>query len=111
MTEKNTREYKEAVIHCLVSPVNLTVSQERQVYAGYGGNEDPTLLDRSPRIGASAGALLGGLLAYPMFDAVRQALPMMQAVILNIHFLCFYISYWNCINSICMMYITKKQMA
>ncbi|MEQ2024906.1 conjugal transfer protein TraG N-terminal domain-containing protein [Xenorhabdus szentirmaii] len=82
MTGKNTQEYKEAVIRRLVSPVNLTVSQEGQVYAGYGGHADPTLWDGSTRIGASAGALLGGLLAYPMFDAVRQALPMTQAVIL-----------------------------
>ncbi len=79
---KNTPAYQEAVIRRLVSPVNLTVSQEGYVYAGYGGNADPTLLDGANRIGTSAGALLGGLLSMPMFDAVRQALPMMQAVIL-----------------------------
>ncbi|SFN78546.1 conjugal transfer protein TraG N-terminal domain-containing protein [Xenorhabdus japonica] len=79
---KDTQEYQEAVIRRLVSPVNLTVSQDGYVYAGYGGNADPGLLDGSNRIGASAGALLGGLLGMPMFDAVRQALPMMQAVIL-----------------------------
>ncbi|MDC9597946.1 conjugal transfer protein TraG N-terminal domain-containing protein [Xenorhabdus anantnagensis] len=79
---KNTPAYQEAVIRRLVSPVNLTISQEGYVYAGYGGNADPTLLDGANRIGTSAGALLGGLLSMPMFDAVRQALPMMQAVIL-----------------------------
>ncbi|WP_426576198.1 conjugal transfer protein TraG N-terminal domain-containing protein [Xenorhabdus stockiae] len=79
---KNTPAYQEAVIRRLVSPVNLTVSQEGYVYAGYGGNADPTLLDGANRIGTAAGALLGGLLSMPMFDAVRQALPMMQAVIL-----------------------------
>ncbi|OTA19820.1 conjugal transfer protein TraG [Xenorhabdus beddingii] len=82
MTGKETGEYKEAVIRRLVSPVNLTVSQDGYVYAGYGGNADFTLWDRSSRTGATAGALLGGLIAYPMFDAVRQALPMVQAVIL-----------------------------
>ncbi|MEQ1976995.1 conjugal transfer protein TraG N-terminal domain-containing protein [Xenorhabdus sp. SGI240] len=82
MLGKETREYKETVIRRLVSPVNLTVSQEGYVYAGYGGNADPTLLDAGNRVGASAGALLGGLLGMPMFDAVRQTLPMMQAVIL-----------------------------
>ncbi|MDE9430574.1 conjugal transfer protein TraG N-terminal domain-containing protein [Xenorhabdus bovienii] len=82
MLGKNTPAYQEAVIRRLVSPVNLTVSQEGVVYVGYGGNADPTLLDGSNRVGASAGTLLGGLLNMPMFDAVRQALPMMQAVIL-----------------------------
>ncbi|MCC8381410.1 conjugal transfer protein TraG N-terminal domain-containing protein [Xenorhabdus sp. PB30.3] len=79
---KNTPAYQEAVIRRLVSPVNLTISQEGYVYAGYGGNADPTLLDGANRIGTSAGALLGGLLSMPVFDAVRQALPMIQAVIL-----------------------------
>ncbi|AOM41321.1 conjugal transfer protein TraG N-terminal domain-containing protein [Xenorhabdus hominickii] len=79
---KNTQAYQEAVIRRLVSPVNLSVSQDGYVYAGYGGSADPTLLDGANRIGTSAGALLGGLLSMPMFDAVRQALPMMQAVIL-----------------------------
>ncbi|PHM23942.1 conjugal transfer protein TraG N-terminal domain-containing protein [Xenorhabdus budapestensis] len=79
---KDTQAYQEAVIRRLVSPVNLTVSQEGYVYAGYGGNADPSLLDGSNRIGAAAGTLVGGLLSMPMFDAVRQALPMMQAVIL-----------------------------
>ncbi|WP_426576255.1 conjugal transfer protein TraG N-terminal domain-containing protein [Xenorhabdus stockiae] len=79
---KNTPAYQEAVIRRLVSPVNLSVSQDGYVYAGYGGSADPTLLDGANRIGTSAGALLGGLLSMPVFDAVRQALPMMQAVIL-----------------------------
>ncbi|MGJ0629200.1 conjugal transfer protein TraG N-terminal domain-containing protein [Xenorhabdus bovienii] len=79
---KETREYKEAVVRRLVSPLNLTVSQDGYVYAGYGGNADFTVWDRSNRVGAAAGSVLGGLIAYPMFDAVRQALPMMQAVIL-----------------------------
>ncbi|REF26074.1 TraG-like protein [Xenorhabdus cabanillasii] len=79
---KDTQAYQEAVIRRLVSPVNLTVSQAGGVYASYGGSADPRLLDGANRIGASAGALLGGLLSMPMFDAVRQALPMMQAVIL-----------------------------
>ncbi len=79
---KNTPAYQEAVIRRLVSPVNLSVSQDGYVYAGYGGSADPSLLEGSNRIGAAAGTLVGGLLSMPMFDAVRQALPMMQAVIL-----------------------------
>ncbi|QTL40333.1 conjugal transfer protein TraG N-terminal domain-containing protein [Xenorhabdus budapestensis] len=82
MLGKETREYKEAVIRRLVSPVNLTVSQAGYVYAGYGGNADFTVWDGSNRVGAAAGTVLGGLISAPMFDAVRQALPMMQAVIL-----------------------------
>ncbi|MBC8947293.1 conjugal transfer protein TraG N-terminal domain-containing protein [Xenorhabdus indica] len=79
---KNTQTYQEAVIRRLVSPVNLTVSQEGYVYAGYGGNADFTVWDGSNRVGTAAGTILGGLISTPMFDAVRQALPMMQAVIL-----------------------------
>ncbi|MEQ1966510.1 conjugal transfer protein TraG N-terminal domain-containing protein [Xenorhabdus nematophila] len=82
MLGKNTQAYQEAVIRRLVSPVNLTVSQAGYVYAGYGGHADPTLLNAGNRVGAVAGTVLGGLLSAPMFDAVRQALPMMQAVIL-----------------------------
>ncbi|MDC9607371.1 conjugal transfer protein TraG N-terminal domain-containing protein, partial [Xenorhabdus griffiniae] len=82
MLGKETREYQEAVIRRLVSPVNLTISQDGYVYAGYGGNADFTVWDRSNRVGSSAGTLLGGFLSMPAFDAVRQALPMIQAVIL-----------------------------
>ncbi|CAM4015207.1 conjugal transfer protein TraG N-terminal domain-containing protein [Xenorhabdus thuongxuanensis] len=82
MLGKETREYQEAVIRRLVSPVNLTVSQAGHVYAGYGGNADFTLLNAGNRVGAAAGTIFGGLISAPMFDAVRQALPMMQAVIL-----------------------------
>ncbi|WP_143706575.1 conjugal transfer protein TraG N-terminal domain-containing protein, partial [Xenorhabdus innexi] len=38
MLGKNTSAYQEAVIRRLVSPVNLTVSQEGVVYGGYGGS-------------------------------------------------------------------------
>ncbi|MCA6220300.1 conjugal transfer protein TraG N-terminal domain-containing protein [Photorhabdus antumapuensis] len=79
---KETSEYKEAVIRRLVSPENLTTSQGGHVYAGYGGNADFTLMNSVGRLASLGGMSLGSLAAFPAFDAMRQALPMVQAVIL-----------------------------
>lgn len=75
-------DYKEAVVRRLVSPDNLTVSQGGRAYAGYGGNADFTLDNSVNRIASMGGTALGSLAAYPAFDAMRQALPMVQAVLL-----------------------------
>lgn len=75
-------DYKEAVIRRLVSPDNLTVSQGGRAYAGYGGNADFTLDNSVNRLASLGGTALGSLAAYPAFDAMRQALPMVQAVLL-----------------------------
>ncbi|CAI1042047.1 TraG-like protein, N-terminal region [Serratia quinivorans] len=75
-------DYQEAVVRRLVSPDNLTVSQGGRAYAGYGGNADFTLDNSVNRITSMGGTALGSLAAYPAFDAMRQALPMVQAVLL-----------------------------
>ncbi|WOY02039.1 conjugal transfer protein TraG N-terminal domain-containing protein [Dickeya fangzhongdai] len=82
MMGKSTADYKEAVIRRLVSPQSLNISQGGQVYAGYGGNADFTTMNTATRLGAIAGSALGSLAAFPAFDAMRQALPMVQAVLL-----------------------------
>ncbi|ULR31694.1 conjugal transfer protein TraG N-terminal domain-containing protein [Dickeya fangzhongdai] len=82
MMGKSTADYKEAVIRRLVSPQSLNISQGGQVYAGYGGNADFTTMNTATRFGAIAGGALGSLGAFPAFDAMRQALPMVQAVLL-----------------------------
>jgi hypothetical protein len=75
-------DYKEATVRRLVSPENLTVSQGGRAYAGYGGNADFTGDNAFTRMASLGGTALGSLAAYPAFDAMRQALPMVQAVLL-----------------------------
>ncbi|HBD1844096.1 TPA: conjugal transfer protein TraG N-terminal domain-containing protein [Salmonella enterica] len=78
----NSADYKETVIRRLVSPESLTVSQGGHAYAGYGGNADFTLDNSAARLGAVAGNSLASLAAFPAFDSMRQALPMVQAILL-----------------------------
>ena len=82
MMGENNADYKEAVVRRLVSPDNLTVSQGGRVYAGYGGNADFTGSNTVTRMASLGGTALGSLAAFPAFDAMRQALPMVQAVLL-----------------------------
>lgn len=82
MIGASTTDYQEAVIRRLVSPESLTVSQGGHVYAGYGGNADFTLDNSAARVVAIGGTALGSLAAFPAFDAMRQALPMVQAILL-----------------------------
>ena len=82
MLGQHDTDYKEAVVRRLVSPANLTVSQDGHAYAGYGGNADFGLDNAVTRVAAMGGTALGSLAAYPAFDAMRQALPMVQAILL-----------------------------
>ncbi|QTF09651.1 conjugal transfer protein TraG [Brenneria izadpanahii] len=82
MMGQSDADYKEAVVRRLVSPDNLTVSQGGRAYAGYGGNADFTLDNSINRLASLGGTALGSLAAFPAFDAMRQALPMVQAVLL-----------------------------
>lgn len=43
MMGKDNAEHKESIVHRLVSPESLTVSQDGRTYTGYGGNADFTL--------------------------------------------------------------------
>lgn len=82
MMGKSTADYEEAVIRRLVSSVSLNASQYGQAYVGYGGNADFTLDNTVTRLVGIGGMSLGSLAAYPAFDAVRQALPMVQGILL-----------------------------
>lgn len=75
-------DYEDAVLQSLVSPRNMVVSQFGRVYFGYGGNVDPSVTNEVTSLGATAGHALGSLAAFPAFDSVRQALPMVQAILL-----------------------------
>ncbi|EFO1595765.1 TPA: conjugal transfer protein TraG N-terminal domain-containing protein [Escherichia coli] len=76
------KEYEEAVIRRLVSPVNMTVSHGGRAYAGYGGNADLSLDNAVTRVFSTGGVALGSLAAFPALDAMRQALPMVQGILL-----------------------------
>ncbi|HBC3218342.1 TPA: conjugal transfer protein TraG N-terminal domain-containing protein, partial [Escherichia coli O146] len=75
-------DYKEEVIKRLVSPANLTLSQGGEVYRGYGGNADMTTMNAVARIAGTASSAVAALGAFPALDAMRQALPMVQSIIL-----------------------------
>ncbi|CEE93030.1 conjugal transfer protein TraG N-terminal domain-containing protein [Xenorhabdus koppenhoeferi] len=79
---KNSKEFEEAVIRRLVSPESLKVSQGGSVYMGYGGNADFTATNTATRAGAMVGQALGSIAIFPALDAMRQSLPMVQALLL-----------------------------
>lgn len=82
MIGSSQTNYQEEVIRRLVSPTNLIVSHGGEVYNGYGGNADLTEQNVLSRIAGTAGASVASLGAFPALDAMRQALPMVQAVML-----------------------------
>lgn len=74
-------EQEEAVLRALVSPRNVAVSQDGRAYPGYGGNIDGTFFNALSRTVATAGQALSSLAVFPAFDSLRQALPMVQAIL------------------------------
>ncbi len=54
----------------------------REVYPGYGGNLDPTFANATTRLTSSVGSLAASFAAFPAFDTMRQALPMVHAFML-----------------------------
>lgn len=75
-------DYQEAVIRRMVSPENLTVSQDGRAFMGYGGNTDMTWSNSSSRAVGMMANVLGSVAAFPAFDSMRQALPMVQGILL-----------------------------
>ncbi|MFC1040784.1 conjugal transfer protein TraG N-terminal domain-containing protein [Pasteurella multocida] len=86
---KSDGDYTDLVIRRLVSPQNIEVSSGR-VYGGYGASSNfghsPRLYDNATgfaTFAASAlGSTAGGMLMAPAFDTIKQALPMVQGLIL-----------------------------
>ncbi|MGR3807765.1 TraG-like protein, N-terminal region [Pasteurella testudinis DSM 23072] len=77
-----SKEYTdEAVLRAILRPENVNVS-EGKVYPGYSGNVDTTAMNVINSVASAAGMAVGSVAAFPGFDAVRQALPMVQAFIL-----------------------------
>lgn len=73
----------EILLRALLRPENIDVSRGK-VYAGYGGNLDPTLLNAANKGVSSAGVLVSKVVAYPGLDAMRTALPMVQSLLLMV---------------------------
>lgn len=59
----------------------MQVSQNGPVYPGYGGNVDGAIANAATRLVSGAGNILGSIAAFPAFDSVRQALPVVQALL------------------------------
>lgn len=75
LINKDSKEFEEAIVRRLVSPANLDVSGG-QVYRGYGGNADMTVMNDLARMGGVVGTSVASLGAFPAFDTMRQSLPM-----------------------------------
>lgn len=73
--------YEEAVLRSLVSARNMEVSQGGRVYAGYGGDVGRGFFHGVSRLVATTGNRLTAIAAFPAFDSLRQALPMVQAIL------------------------------
>ncbi|WMY72462.1 conjugal transfer protein TraG N-terminal domain-containing protein [Buttiauxella selenatireducens] len=78
-TAKETQE--EVVLRALVSTRNMTVSPDGQAYSGYGGEVEGSFFHGVTRVIASTGNRLTAIAAFPAFDSLRQALPMVQAIL------------------------------
>lgn len=68
-------------LYALINERNMQVSQNGRVYPGYGGNIDGTIANAATRLASIARNILGSIAAFPALDSVRQALPMVQALL------------------------------
>lgn len=81
LINKDSKAFEEAIVRRLVSPANMDVSGG-QVYRGYGGNADMTVMNYLARMGGTLGTSVASLGAFPAFDTMRQSLPMVQGLML-----------------------------
>ncbi|PJG82786.1 conjugal transfer protein TraG N-terminal domain-containing protein [Caviibacterium pharyngocola] len=73
---------EEAILRTVVRPENMDISQSSRVYPGYGGNADFSLFNAFNRVASMTGTVIGSIAAFPAFDAMRQALPMVQSFLI-----------------------------
>lgn len=80
----------ETVVRSIVRPVNLQISSGESVYRGYASHIGYTGIndaltqqvgDAVSGVGSVLGIAVGGGLATPGFDSMKQALPMIQGLI------------------------------
>ncbi|MCD5973172.1 conjugal transfer protein TraG N-terminal domain-containing protein [Pseudomonas quasicaspiana] len=70
----------DSVIRAIASPRQQKLNQG-SVYTDYGGQIDKTLPNIVTRAAGDVGMAVGGLAAFPAMDVVRQALPMVLALL------------------------------
>ncbi len=80
--------YEQAVLRSLVSQRNMQVSQDGRVYPGYGGSTVGLLSDNAIRSLSALGNAVGSAFILPALDSVRQALPMVQAILMMALVIC-----------------------
>jgi hypothetical protein len=73
MIGKDNTYYKTSIVRRLMCPESLTVSENSRIFGGYGVNADFTLDNFASSIGNNVGMPLGGLAAFPAFDARLHA--------------------------------------
>lgn len=78
---KNENEKEYLLLRTLLRPENIKLSRGR-VYDGYGGNLEQTWSNAVNRVTSGAGLLIGSAAALPGLDALRNALPMVQSLLL-----------------------------
>ncbi|GAB1669824.1 conjugal transfer protein TraG N-terminal domain-containing protein [Mannheimia haemolytica] len=71
----------ESILRTVLRAENMDISRGK-VYPGYGGNLDGTFTNAITRLFSSFGTAVAGAAAFPAFDAMRQALPMVHAFML-----------------------------
>jgi hypothetical protein len=73
-------EVDDSVIRAIAAPRQQKLNQG-SVYTDYGGQIDKTLPNVITRAAGDAGLAVGALGAFPAMDVVRQALPMVMALL------------------------------
>ena len=68
----------EALLRTLLRSENIDVSKGK-MYQGYGGSVDAGFWNAVTRLTSTVGTAVGSLAIFPGLDAMRQALPMVQA--------------------------------
>lgn len=69
---------EESILRSVLRAENIDVSRGK-VYPGYGGNIERSFTNELTKTAAAFGLSLGSIGAFPAFDSMRQALPMVQA--------------------------------
>ncbi|EDY8730825.1 TPA: conjugal transfer protein TraG N-terminal domain-containing protein [Salmonella enterica subsp. enterica serovar Agona] len=73
-------EVDDSVIRAIASPRQQKLNRG-SVYTDYGGQIDKTLPNIVTRAAGDVGMAVGGIAAFPAMDVVRQALPMVLALL------------------------------
>ncbi|MGR3808208.1 conjugal transfer protein TraG N-terminal domain-containing protein [Pasteurella testudinis] len=81
------KDYEDSIIRSLVRPENIEVSTGN-AYSGYGGSVDFSLSNAFSRVASFVGMTAGATAAFPAFDAMRQALPMVQGFLIMALVIC-----------------------